>query len=208
MPEWIREAVRALDAADALAPLRELFYVWPGCSTSMGIRWVCCPGRPRRPCARCWTSGGRSASTAGFTGPNAWLGMMEKVSAQIAPLIGAEPREVTVANSTTINLHQLLSTLFRPTGTRRKILVDETVFCSDLYAIRSHLALRGLDPVGDLVMVPTVDGVLLSEEMLIDGMTDDVACVVLPSVVYHTGQLLDMPRLTAAARERDDPDRL
>src|SRR5580698_7007139 len=143
-----------------------------GCSTSMGIRWGCCPAPPRRPCARCWT----------FGGPNAWLGMMAKVSAQIAPLIGAEPREVTVANSTTINLHQLLSTLFRPTETRRKILVDETVFCSDLYAIRSHLALRGLDPVGDLVMVPTVDGVLLSEEMLIDRMEDDVACVVLPSV--------------------------
>jgi kynureninase len=203
MAEWSREAARALDAADALGPLRELFFIRPGLlyfnGNSLGLL-----SRPAEEAVREVLDVWRSLGVDGwFTGPNAWLGMMEKASAQIAPLIGAEPREVTVANSTTINLHQLLSTLFRPTATRRKILVDETVFCSDLYAIRSHLALRGLDPVGDLVLVPTVDGVLLSEEMLIDRMEDDVACVVLPSVVYHTGQLLDMPRLTAAARQRE-----
>src|SRR5262249_17122027 len=120
-----------------------------------------------------------------FSGPRAWLGMMDKVSAQIAPLIGADSREVTTANSTTVNLHQLLATLYRPTGSKRKILVDETIFCSDLYAIRSHLQLRGLDPIGDLIIVPTLDGVLLSESTLIERMSDNVAYVVLPSVVYH-----------------------
>jgi kynureninase len=40
------------------------------------------------------------------------------------------------------------------------------------------------------------------EEAIIERMTGDVACTVLSSVVYNTGQLLDLERLTRAARER------
>src|SRR5580704_4261230 len=203
MPEWTREAVRALDANDALAPMRKLFHLRPGVlyfnGNSLGL--LSQPAeRAVREVLDVWQSIGVDGW---FTGPRAWLGMMDKVSAQISPLIGADPREVTTANSTTVNLHQLLATLFRPANTKRKILVDETIFCSDLYAIRSHLQLRGLDPVGDLVIVPIVDGGLLSEDMLIQQMSDEVACVVLPSVVYHTGQLLDMQRLVEEAHKRD-----
>ncbi len=203
MPEWTREAARALDAEDALAPMRKLFHLREGLlyfnGNSLGL--LSQPAeRAVRDVLEVWQSIGIDGW---FTRPRPWLEMMDKVSAQIAPLIGAEPEEVTTANSTTVNLHQLLATLFRPTETKRKILVDEHIFCSDLYALRSHLQLRGLDPVDDLVIVPTIDGVLLSEESLVERMTGDVAFVVLPSVVYHTGQLLDMGRLVAAALRRD-----
>jgi kynureninase len=203
MPDWTREAVRALDAKDALAPLKKLFRLSAGVryfnGNSLGLL-----SEPAERAVRDVLDVWQSIGVDGwFTGPRAWLGMMDKVSAQIAPLIGADPQEVTTANSTTVNLHQLLATLYRPTGTKRKILVDETIFCSDLYAIQSHLQLRGLDPIGDLIIVPTVDGVHLSEETLAERMSEDVAFAVLPSVVYHTGQLLDMQRLIEAARERD-----
>ncbi len=203
MPEWTREAVRALDAKDALAPMRKLFHLRTGVlyfnGNSLGL--LSQPAeRAVREVLEVWQSIGVDGW---FSGSRGWLGMTDKISAQIAPLIGADPREVTTANSTTVNLHQLLATLYRPTGTKRKILVDETIFCSDLYAIQSHLQLRGLDPVGDLVIVPTVDGALLSEDTLIQQMSGDVASVVLPSVVYHTGQLLDMRRLIEEAHRRD-----
>ena len=203
MPEWTREAARALDAKDTLAPMRKLFRLREGLlyfnGNSLGLL-----SQPAERAVREVLDIWRSIGVDGwFTRPRPWLEMMDKVSAQIAPLIGADPKEVTTANSTTVNLHQLLATLFRPSGMKRKILVDENIFCSDLYAIRSHLQLRGLDPVHDLVIVPTVDGVLMSEDVLIERMTGDVAFVVLPSVVYHTGQLLDMRRLIAEARQRD-----
>ena len=120
----------------------------------------------------------------------------------MAPLVGAELESVTVANSTTVNLHQLLSTLFRPTPRRHKILVDDTIFCSDLYAIRSHLQLRTLDPDPDLIVVPAADGGLLEEGAIVERMTGDIACAVFSSVVYNTGQLLDLERITRAVRER------
>jgi kynureninase len=203
MADWTREAARALDGKDPLGTLKKLFHVPAGVryfnGNSLGLLSQSAE-RAVREVLEIWQTLGVDGW---FTGPRAWLGMMDKVSAQVAPLVGAEPREVTTANSTTVNLHQLLATLYRPAGAKRKILVDETIFCSDLYAIQSHLQLRGLDPVGDLVIVSAVDGLLLSEDALVQRMSDDVAYAVLPSVVYHTGQLLDMQRLVEAAHQHD-----
>ncbi len=202
MPVWTRADVRGLDAEDALAPLRSLFPIRPGLLYFNGNSLGLLP-QPAERAVHDVLEVWRSVGIDGwFTGSKPWLGMMDQVSTQLAPLIGAEPDEITTANSTTVNLHQLLATLFQPAGARRKILVDEHVFCSDVYAIRSHLQLRGLDPIDDLVIVPTVDGSLLSEDLLVERMSEDVALVVLPSVVYHTGQLLDLQRLTEEARRR------
>lgn len=46
------------------------------------------------------------------------------------------------------------------------------------------------------------DGRTLSEDDIIQAMTDDIALILLPSVLYRSGQILDMKRLTAEAHER------
>jgi kynureninase len=131
-----------------------------------------------------------------------WFTLAEHLGERMSPLVGAEPEAVVVAGSTTTNLHQGLATLFRPQGQRNKILADGLAFPTDIYAIQSHLRLRGLDPDQHLIKVESVDGVTLDESAIIDAMTDDVALAVLPSVVYRSGQLLDLARLAAEARSR------
>lgn len=135
-------------------------------------------------------------------GDPAWFTLAEELGGRMAPLVGAAPDEVVVAGSTTTNLHQLLATLYRPEGRRRKILADAPAFPSDLYAIRSHLRLRGADPEGDLILVGSEDGRTLSERAIVGAMADDVALAVLPSVVYRSGQLLDLETIAREARAR------
>jgi kynureninase len=53
-----------------------------------------------------------------------------------------------------------------------------------------------------LVVVPADSDRILSEDEIVETLTGDVGLAVLPAVVYTTGQLLDLPRITAAARER------
>ncbi len=131
-----------------------------------------------------------------------WFTMAEDLGGRMARLVGAGADEVVVAGSTTANLHQLLATLFRPGGRRRKILCDALSFPSDLYAVRSQLRLRGLDPAGDLVLVGSEDGRTLAEAAIVGAMTDEVAVAVLPSVVYRSGQLLDLEAIARGARDR------
>jgi kynureninase len=107
-----------------------------------------------------------------------------------------------VTGATTVNLHSLVSTFYRPNGTRTKILADELNFPSDQYALASQVRLHGLDPDKYLILAGSRDGRTLDEDELIAAMGEDIALILLPSVLYRSGQLLDVERLTRAAHER------
>lgn len=132
-----------------------------------------------------------------------WFTLAERLAARLAPLLGAEPTEVAIANSTTVNLHQLLATLFDAGGRKHRVLAFAGEFPSDLYAIQSHLRLRGLDPGTHLRLLPAGPDRLLDEAAVARALAADggIGLIVLPAVVYTTGQLLDMRAVAAAARD-------
>ncbi|MEK5036481.1 kynureninase [Sporosarcina sp. FSL K6-3457] len=138
-------------------------------------------------------------------GANPWFYLSESVGEKMAPLVGGLASEVIATGSTTTNLHQLVATFYKPSGNKTKILADELNFPSDIYALKSQLLLKGYEPAEHLVRVKSRDGRLLDETDIIAAMTDDIALIVLPAVLYRSGQVLDMERLTAAARERGIP---
>ena len=135
-------------------------------------------------------------------GEHPWFHLSEKLGEMCAPLIGAMPEEVIITGSTTTNLHQLIATFYKPQGKKTKIVVDELNFPSDLYAVSSQLSLHGKSPEEDIVMVKGKDGLLLEED-IIEAMTEEVAMIVLPSVLYRSGQILNIKKLTDEAHKRD-----
>lgn len=138
-------------------------------------------------------------------GAHPWFYLSESVGEQMAPLVGGLKGEVIATGSTTTNLHQLVATFYKPEGKRTKILADELNFPSDIYALKSQLTLKGYEPDEHLVRVASRDGRFLQEEDIIAAMTDEIALIVLPAVLYRSGQVLDMARLTEAAKERGIP---
>lgn len=145
----------------------------------------------------------RATGIGGWIGGDSpWFTMAETLAARVARLVGAEPDEIAIANSMTINLHQLLCTLYRPDARRKKVLIDAHSFPTDRYALRSHLRLRGLDPDEEIVIAPAGDSRFLDEDELVDALAHpELQMALFPSVVYTTGQLLDLERLCRAARE-------
>nr|WP_306973559.1 kynureninase [Alkalibacillus salilacus] len=131
-----------------------------------------------------------------------WFYLSESLGERVAPLVGGKPEEVVVTGSTTTNLHQLVSTFYQPEGNRTKILADELNFPSDIYALQSQLNLHGYDPDEHLIQVGSRDGRTIDENDIIQAMTEDVALIVLPTVLYRSGQLLNIRKLTEAAHER------
>ena len=107
-----------------------------------------------------------------------------------------------MTGTTTLNLHTLVNTFYRPHGKRTKILADELNFPTDIYALKGQIRMHGLDPNNELILVPSEDGLTLNESTIIEMMRDDVAVIILPSVLYRSGQLLDIQKLTEAAHEK------
>ena len=135
-------------------------------------------------------------------GEQPWYFMSEKLGEMTAPLIGAKKEEVINTGSITTNLHQLLATFFKPDNKRNKILADTLNFPSDIYALKSQLRLHGLDPENHLIQVNSDDGRTLNEAEIIAQMNEETALLLLPSVLYRSGQLLDMKRITEAAHAK------
>jgi kynureninase len=131
-----------------------------------------------------------------------WFYMAEELGERLAPLVGGSPGEVIATGSTTVNLHQLVATFYKPEGTRTKILADELTFPSDIYALQSQLRNHGFDPDIHLIRVKSRDGRFIEEEDIIEAMTEDIAIIVLPTVLYRSGQILDIKRLTEEAHNR------
>jgi len=132
-----------------------------------------------------------------------WFYFPERMGEMEAPLFGAKPEEIIVHSSTTLDLHCLMATFFKPVPGKDKIMIDELNFPSDRYAVESHLKMRGLDPAKNLVVVDSKDGRTLDEDYIISLMKEDIAMIVLPGVLYRSGQLLNMEKLTKAAHEKD-----
>src|SRR5699024_8678691 len=85
---------------------------------------------------------------------------------------------------------------------RPTVLVDELNFPTDGYAVRAQLRQRGFDPDDRLVVVESDDGRTIDEDDVGTALeTNDVDLLSLPSVLYRSGQLLDVDRIATAAAD-------
>ena len=133
-----REAALAMDEGDELAFLREAFALPEAPSTSTATRSARCRARARARLRR------RSSSRVGRRARSELeRGGLDRPAAprcgdRIAPLIGAAPDEVVVADSTSVNLFKLLAGALRLRPGRRVILSEARQL--------PHRSLRGAGP--------------------------------------------------------------
>lgn len=199
------EYAKELDQQDELAAYREEFYLSADTIYMDGNSLGLLSKRAERTLLALLNSW-KTLGIDGWTeGNDPWFYLSETVGEKMAPLVGGLAGEVIATGSTTTNLHQLVATFYNPKGNKTKILADELNFPSDIYALKSQLTLKGYDPDEQLVQVKSQDGRFLAAEDIIEAMTEDVALIVLPAVLYRSGQVLDMERLSAAANERGIP---
>ncbi|WP_339285231.1 kynureninase [Oceanobacillus sp. FSL K6-3682] len=199
--KYTKAYAEKLDAKDELRAFRNEFYLKNECVYMDGNSLGLMSKRAEQSVYDLLASW-REYGIDGWTeGNQPWYYLSESLGGKMAGLIGAEKEEVVVTGSTTVNLHQLVSTFYEPKGNRTKVLADSLNFPSDIYALKAQLRGKGYDD-SHLIQVQSEDGHILDEEAIINAMTEDVALIVLPSVLYRSGQILDMEKLTKAAHER------
>ncbi|MBC7834699.1 MAG: kynureninase [Phycisphaerales bacterium] len=139
-------------------------------------------------------------------GKNPWVPYHEACREPASRLVGALPSEVVLMNSLTVNLHLLMVSFYRPTTERFKIVIEDTAFPSDSYAVQSQAAFYGFDASAAIIRLKPREGetALRTDDILasIDREGPSLALVLLGAVNYLTGQWFDMPRITAHARSK------
>ncbi|MEV4465454.1 kynureninase [Micromonospora echinofusca] len=200
---------RRLDAADP--GHRHLFHVPPAdggrhseaaylAGNSLGLQ----PRATRDELAADLDAWSRLGVEGHLEGERPWLPYHELLTAPAARLVGATPAEVVVMNSLTVNLHLLMVSFYRPAGARTRIVIEDSTFPSDSYAVRSQARFHGLDPDTTVVRLRPRAGedTLRTEDVtaFLAAEGDTVALVLLGGVNYLTGELMDIPAITAAGR--------
>ena len=195
-PMTSREDCARRDAADPLAPLRDLFDLPPGViyldGNSLGALPRATPARVAAAVRHEWGEGLiRSWNDAG------WMALPQRVGDRIGALVGAHAGETVAADSTSVNLFKVLSAAARivraddAAGRRRVIVSERQNFPTDLY-IAEGLC-RELGWSLELLEAAAI------AERLADERGADVALLMLTQVNYRTGALHDMATVTALA---------
>ncbi|HZG03987.1 MAG TPA: kynureninase [Streptomyces sp.] len=192
----LREEAAKLDAADELRDRREGFVL----DDENGERVVYLDGNslgalPRTVPARVaevverewgrlrirsWTESG-------------WWTAPERIGDRIAPLVGAAPGQIVVGDSTSVNVLKAVVAALRlareDNPARTDLLVDATTFPTDGYIAASAARLTGA-----AVRALPADGIPGS-------VGPRTAAVLVNHVDYRTGELHDLPGITAAVHE-------
>jgi kynureninase len=174
------------DATDPLAFARLRFRLPEGViyldGNSLGALPIATEDRLREVATRQW---GDDLITS--WNKHGWIDWPTRIAAKLAPIVGAKPNELLVADSTSVCLFKLLAAAVAARPGRRTILTQQRNFPTDLYVADGLADMLGLK----LEAVP-------ADEVLgaIDG---DTAVVTLTHVDYRSAAFYDMHAINEAA---------
>jgi kynureninase len=179
--------VRSLDAADPLRSFRDRFHLPDGIiyldGNSLGALPRASAERQRAVVEEEWGSELiRSWNSRG------WIEAPQRIGAKIAPLIGAKPNEVIVADSVTVNLFKLIVAAAALSPGRPQILSEAGNFHTDLHVAGGAAGLAGLRL--DVVAREALDSAIGPETNLL----------LLTHVHFKAGFRFDMAEVTARAK--------
>ncbi|GGL99121.1 kynureninase [Deinococcus aerophilus] len=182
------------DARDPLAHKRAEFILPDGVvyldGNSLGALPRRVPARLAQVAEQEWGAGLIRSWTAGAGTGQGWMNLPDRVAAKLAPLVGAQPHELSVGDSTGVNIFKALAAaLHLAPPERRVILTDADNFPTDLYVAQGLNAL--LDGRYEVRRVPGAE--------LEGHLTDEVAVTLLTEVDYRTGRRMDLAGFTARA---------
>ncbi len=116
-----------------------------------------------------------------------WMESPLRVGDRIGELIGASPGEVLVADTTSVGLFRLMTSVMRARPQRRVIVTERSNFPTDLYIAQGVAELLGCE-------IRAVE-----RGALRDSLDGDTALLLLTEVDFRSGERHDMGALTDAA---------
>ncbi|MBY0305222.1 MAG: kynureninase [Sphingomonas sp.] len=120
-----------------------------------------------------------------------WIEAPQRIGGKIARLIGAQPDEVIVTDSTSVNLFKLIVAALRLDPSRTTIVTEAGNFPTDLHVAE-----------GAVGCVPGATLKLVSRDQIAEAIDKTTALLLLTHVHYKSAERFDMAAWTARAHAR------
>jgi kynureninase len=180
------DEARSLDATDRLAFVRDRFRLPADViyldGNSLGALPAATAERLREVTERQWGEDLIASWNA-----HGWIDWPARIAAKLAPIVGAKPSELLIADSTSVCLFKLLAAAVRARPGRTTILTEQGNFPTDLYVAQGIAELLGL----------TVEAV--PAEQMSGAIGRDTAVVMLTHVDYRGGAIHEMRAINQCA---------
>ena len=180
------EEARKLDASNPLAFARERFRLPEGViyldGNSLGAMPVAAPIALSEAAGRQWGD-----DLIASWNKHKWIDWPTRIAGRLAPIVGARPDELLIADSTSVCLFKLLGAAARARPGRKTILTQQQNFPTDLYVAQGLCDLLGLQ----LKFVPA--------DEVVGALDDDTAVVTLTHVDYRSAAFHDIRAINDAA---------
>lgn len=183
--------VVALDANDPLRQFRDAFQLREGLiyvdGNSLGAAPKVAADKLASAVSQQWGEG----LITSWLGAE-WSTAPMRIGDKIATILGAEPGEIIVADSTSVNIFKALTAAISLRPDRSVILSESTNFPTDVYMMQGIEAFSG----------GRLQAVTVEPDAVLDALNDDVAVLLLTQVHYKSGLVRDMAEVTRQAHEK------
>jgi len=181
------EKAQQLDAADALAFARERFRLPEEAiyldGNSLGALPVAALDALSDTASNQW-----GTDLIASWNKHGWIDWPTRIGARLAPIVGAKPSELLIADSTSVCLFKVVAAAVRARPGRKTILTQKRNFPTDLYVVQGLADMLGL----------TVKAV--EPDAIVASIDSDTAVITLTHVDYRSAAFYDMAAVNDAAR--------
>ncbi len=180
------EEAQQLDAVDPLAFARERFRLPEDTiyldGNSLGALPKAAPGALAQTAERQW-----GEDLIASWNKHAWIDWPTRIAATLAPIVGAKPNELLIADSTSVCLFKLLAAAVRARPGRKTIVSQQANFPTDLYVAQGICDMLRLE----------LKAVRARE--VLDAIDGETAVATLSHVDYRSAAIYDMAAVNEAA---------
>ncbi|RFS17591.1 kynureninase [Emticicia sp. C21] len=130
-----------------------------------------------------------------------WIDLPQKTATKLAQIVGAQPDEIFVGDSTSLNLYKLAFAALNLNQSKKKIISDNLNFPTDLYILQGLIEQQFKDH--SLKIIESQDGITVDEKQFEEAIDNQVALVVLSHVVFKSAFMYDMAHINDLAHQKD-----
>jgi kynureninase len=179
-----------LDSDDPLGFARERFRLPSGIiyldGNSLGALPVAAPAALAETAERQW-----GEDLIASWNKHGWIDWPTRIAAKLAPIVGAKPSELLMADSTSVCLFKLLAAAAKARPGRKTILSQKRNFPTDLYVVQGLADMLGMT-------VQTAE-----PDEIVGAIDSDTAVVTLTHVDYRSAAFYDMRAVNDVAYNAD-----